>query len=149
MFFPNNKLPTIAPKFYHPAALQPTGQVTRHHHSCLTAPWHTRQLPSVTHTAPVPGPRPMDSGGTHGPGLTLMEATPDSRRLSGPSPAAPMIPLALAQRRAGSPGQPGQAALPKADGRGKANRLFFASCWHFGESLPLKTAGPTVALSEE
>lgn len=29
-----------------------------------------------------------------------------------------------------------------------ADRSFFTSCWCFGESLPLRTAGPTAAASE-
>ena len=38
--------------------------------------------------------------------------------------------------------------LPNAEGRGMADRSFFTSCWCFGESLPLKTAGPTAVASE-
>lgn len=42
----------------------------------------------------------------------------------------------------------GRARLPSAAGRGMANSLFFTSCWGFGESLPLKTAGPVAVVSE-
>lgn len=43
---------------------------------------------------------------------------------------------------------PGQASLPNAKGRAMATGLVFASCWCFGESLPLKTAGATAAANE-
>lgn len=43
---------------------------------------------------------------------------------------------------------PGTAMLPRAAGRGVADSLLFTSCWCFGESRPLKTAGPMAAVSE-
>lgn len=39
--------------------------------------------------------------------------------------------------------------LPSAEGRGVADSLLFTSCWCFGESLPLKTAGPVAAAVSE
>lgn len=70
----------------------------------------------------------------------------NSRRLSGPSTVAPATPTAAWPGEKHDP--PGQAMLPSAEGRGTADGSFFTSCWCFGESLPLRTAGPTAAVSE-
>lgn len=74
---------------------------------------------------------------------------PNSRRLGGLGTGAPPSsrPATVLTQSRVRP-RTGQARLPKAEGRGAADRLCFTSSWCFGESLPLKTAGPTAAVSD-
>ena len=99
-------------------------------------------------------PTPSTGGWTHSQRrrrclLIQPDSHSNSRRLRGPSVAAPPSPirhhLGPEQSKAPSP-RIGRSRLPKAEGRGTADRRFFTSGWCFGESLPLKTAGPRAAV---
>jgi hypothetical protein len=91
----------------------------------------------------------MDSGGTYQTSLTLIKATLDSGDSVVPTQWSP-IPSGLGPdtSRIQDPGPPGQTVLPKVEGPVRAGRLFFASCWCFGESLPLKIAGAVAVVTE-
>lgn len=101
--------------------------------------------------APGPGHGPPDSGGTCWPVPTPRPCHTNSRRRGGPSMVAPSLPQQPSPEESETPPTPapaGPATLPSAEGRGMADRSFFTGCWCFGESLPLRTAGPTAAASE-
>lgn len=81
--------------------------------------------------------------------LTWPDSSPKQQRfqkLGGPSRTAPTSPHQHLDPERGR--TPGTGMLPSAEGRGVAGSLFFTSCWVFGESLPLKTAGPVAAVCE-
>lgn len=99
-------------------------------------------------------PTPSTGGWTHYQRrrrclLIQPDSHSNSRRLRGPGAVALASPtrhrLGPEQSKAPPP-RIGRSRLPKAEGRGTADRRFFTSSWCFGESLPLKTAGPRAAV---
>lgn len=104
----------------------------------MARPPHPQSLGTAPRTQEVPADPGPDS---HSSSFIPSPLTPrgPAPRLSCPPPT----PLAQSQARP----RTGRAGLPKAEGRGTADRWFFTGGWCFGESLPLKTAGPTAAVS--